>query len=220
MKARQQIFGLVVSTNSSAYSLSNGYKLGVILFVFLAGYLPFDETSTDLLFKKIQKGNFKIPPWFSPGSRCTYLVSYRFLFLTPATQLTQHAALISQLLVVDPTKRITIEEIKNDTWFKVDNETPKLCITPHTEPPAQPSTFQSIEDEDTSEAEDHDSSLPKVVINGLTVTNAFDLIALSGVLGQTKQKRNENEIKTKTKQPKQPKQPKQSNEITKKPIPK
>ena len=46
------------------------------------------------------------------------------------------------------------------------------------------SASQNVETEgDESEIDDLDETLPNVVINGLTVTNAFDLIALSGVLG-------------------------------------
>lgn len=105
-------------------------------------------------------------------------------------------ALISRILVVDPSKRITIDDIKADEWFKINNETPSLMPTSpsmtHSPPSVSPSTssssvvdpisptFQSIEEE---ERDEHDDSLPNVVINGLTVTNAFDLIALSGVLG-------------------------------------
>eukprot|EP00026_Physarum_polycephalum_P008250 Phypoly_transcript_08330.p1 GENE.Phypoly_transcript_08330~~Phypoly_transcript_08330.p1 ORF type:complete len:405 (+),score=47.97 Phypoly_transcript_08330:279-1493(+) len=148
------------------------WSCGVILFVFLAGYLPFDESSTDLLFKKIQKGVFKMPPWLTQGSK----------------------SLISRLLVVDPSKRITIDDIKNDVWFKVNNETPALLIpSPSLSPPVPPS-FQNIEEEEQGDKkgqgqghdhDDHDES-PNVLINGLTVTNAFDLIALSGVLDMTR----------------------------------
>lgn len=46
------------------------WSCGVILYVFLAGYLPFEEATTELLFKKIQKAQFKYPAWFSPGAKC------------------------------------------------------------------------------------------------------------------------------------------------------
>jgi serine/threonine protein kinase len=152
------------------------WSCGVILFVFLAGYLPFDENSTDLLFKKIQKGHYKIPPWFTAGSR----------------------ALITRILVVDPSKRITIDDIKADEWFKINNETPTLATLPPSSLiapaiPAIPPSFQSIDEEGaenlhhSQESDEPDErELPNVVINGLTVTNAFDLIALSGVLDMTR----------------------------------
>lgn len=151
------------------------WSCGVILFVFLSGYLPFDETSTDLLFKKIQKGQYKIPPWLTVGAR----------------------SLIARLLVVDPTKRITIEEIKKDDWFRVNNTTPILSIAPPAiETPIAPS-FQSIDEnvvkeekeervEREKENETDSENSAHVRINGLTVTNAFDLIALSGVLDMTR----------------------------------
>eukprot|EP01080_Neovahlkampfia_damariscottae_P007555 gene7555-11878_t len=80
----------------------NGFKAdiwsaGVILFVMLAGYLPFEDDSIKILFAKIEKGQFKMPSFFSEGA----------------------SSLISRMLNVDPEKRITIKEIFEDEWFKV-----------------------------------------------------------------------------------------------------
>merc|ERR1719247_2309902 len=41
------------------------WSIGVILFVFLAGYLPFDEPTMSALFRKIQAADFEYPSWFS-----------------------------------------------------------------------------------------------------------------------------------------------------------
>jgi serine/threonine protein kinase len=48
------------------------WSCGVILFVFLAGYLPFEETSTELLFRKIQRAQYKCPSWFPAGAKGNY----------------------------------------------------------------------------------------------------------------------------------------------------
>ena len=41
------------------------WSMGVILYVLLAGYLPFEEATMVLLFKKIQTADFSYPAWFT-----------------------------------------------------------------------------------------------------------------------------------------------------------
>ncbi|KAJ0434888.1 putative protein kinase CAMK-CAMKL-CHK1 family [Helianthus annuus] len=72
------------------------WSCGVILFVLMAGYLPFNDHNVMVMYKKIYKGEFRCPRWFSPELT-------RFL---------------KRLLVTNPEKRITIPEIMETRWFK------------------------------------------------------------------------------------------------------
>lgn len=39
---------------------------GVLLYVIMAGNLPFDESNLPTLFKKISRADYPTPPWFTP----------------------------------------------------------------------------------------------------------------------------------------------------------
>ncbi|KAF8407246.1 hypothetical protein HHK36_006373 [Tetracentron sinense] len=71
------------------------WSCGVILFVLLAGFLPFQDENIMKMYRKVFKMDFEFPPWFSSESK----------------------RLISKLLVADPEKRITIPAIMRVPWF-------------------------------------------------------------------------------------------------------
>lgn len=72
------------------------WSCGVILFVLLTGWLPFEDRNLAMLYHKIIKSDFKCPNWLSVGAR----------------------KLIKRMLDPNPKTRITIPEIVEDTWFK------------------------------------------------------------------------------------------------------
>ncbi|CAI0475925.1 unnamed protein product [Linum tenue] len=72
------------------------WSCGVILFVLMAGYLPFHDQNIMLMYKKIYKGEFRCPKWFSP----------------------ELSKLLTKLLDTNPATRITIQEVMENRWFK------------------------------------------------------------------------------------------------------
>nr|XP_029118886.1 CBL-interacting serine/threonine-protein kinase 21-like [Elaeis guineensis] len=76
------------------------WSCGVILFELLAGYLPFEDHNLVNLYRKISRGEYTIPEWFTAPQR----------------------KLISRIPDPLPTKRATIAEILEDEWFRVDYE--------------------------------------------------------------------------------------------------
>nr|XP_016470534.1 PREDICTED: CBL-interacting serine/threonine-protein kinase 14-like isoform X2 [Nicotiana tabacum] len=72
------------------------WSCGIILFVLNAGYLPFSDSNLMAMYRKIYKGEFRCPKWTSHGLKL----------------------LLTRLLDTNPQTRISIEQIRNDPWFR------------------------------------------------------------------------------------------------------
>ncbi len=74
------------------------WECGMVLFALLAGYLPFAGDDDNAVFRSILNGRVKFPDFFSDSVK----------------------HLLSTILVKDPEKRASMEDIRHHPWFLVD----------------------------------------------------------------------------------------------------
>ncbi|WOL16622.1 hypothetical protein Cni_G25410 [Canna indica] len=72
------------------------WSCGVVLFVLVAGYLPFNDRNLMELYRKICRAELRFPRWISPDIR----------------------RLLGRLLHPNPAARISTAEIVHDPWFR------------------------------------------------------------------------------------------------------
>ncbi|KAL4395067.1 hypothetical protein AHAS_Ahas02G0214900 [Arachis hypogaea] len=145
------------------------WSCGVILYVLLAGYLPFRDSNLMEMYKKIGKGQFKFPSWFPPDVK----------------------RLLSRILDPNPRTRISMAKIMESSWFKKglqkpivtnDNEEKELA------PLDADGVFGSCENGSPAAESTPEFSKPSNL-------NAFDIISyssgfdLSGLFEETDQKK-------------------------------
>ncbi|KAI3972313.1 hypothetical protein MKW92_035218 [Papaver armeniacum] len=86
----------VLSHKGYIGSVADVWSCGVILYILLAGYLPFDELDLATLYNKITKAEFSFPSWFPVEAK----------------------SLILRILDPNPQTRIRMDEIRDCEWFK------------------------------------------------------------------------------------------------------
>ncbi|KAG8094732.1 hypothetical protein GUJ93_ZPchr0012g21585 [Zizania palustris] len=140
----------VLSNNGYDGSAADVWSCGVILYVLMAGYLPFEEIDLPTLYDKITAAQFSCPYWFSPGA----------------------ASLVHRILDPNPKTRITIEQIREDKWFKKTYVAIRHGEDENVDLDDVQAVFDNIEDKYVSEQVTHNGGGPLVM-------NAFEMITLS-----------------------------------------
>ncbi|XP_035549100.1 CBL-interacting serine/threonine-protein kinase 24-like [Juglans regia] len=125
------------------------WSCGVILYVLMAGYLPFDETHLPTLYKKISAAEFSCPFWFSPGVK----------------------SLIHKILDPNPETRIQIEGIKKVPWFQKNYVPVKHREDAEVNLDDVCAVFDDIEENYAAEQSEN--------YGGPLIMNAFEMITLS-----------------------------------------
>nr|XP_008997735.3 maternal embryonic leucine zipper kinase isoform X4 [Callithrix jacchus]XP_035108051.2 maternal embryonic leucine zipper kinase isoform X4 [Callithrix jacchus] len=78
------------------------WSMGILLYVLMCGFLPFDDDNIMALYKKIMRGKYDVPKWLSRSS----------------------ILLLQQMLQVDPKKRISMKNLLNHPWIMQDHNYP------------------------------------------------------------------------------------------------
>lgn len=127
------------------------WSCGVILYVLLAGYLPFHDANLLLLYKKASKAEYRFPAWFSPEAR----------------------KLVSKMLDPNPNTRISTSKIMETPWFRKGLDFKAVQTNTEVKNLVGDKSLDLCEDNVIFSAEDEKE------LGKLTSLNAFDIISLS-----------------------------------------
>ncbi|KAL9238544.1 hypothetical protein vseg_012948 [Gypsophila vaccaria] len=117
------------------------WSCGVILYALISGYLPFQDANVMNMYRKVFKGEYDFPPWFPIEAK----------------------KLVSKLLVVDPNKRLTIQGIMRQVWFRKEF---KPCLS-----------FSKIEVLTQEEEDDNKFTIKEQKLSSPRFYNAFEFIS-------------------------------------------
>ncbi|CAA7406218.1 unnamed protein product [Spirodela intermedia] len=125
------------------------WSCGVILFVMLAGYLPFHEGNLMEMYRKIAKAAFRCPAWFSSEAR----------------------KLLAKILDPNPVTRISTEGIMESSWFRKGRRSPPRTRDLHADMGASGSVIGGGGGGDVAEGKEEPMKPSQM--------NAFDIISMS-----------------------------------------
>jgi len=105
-------------------SMVDIWSCGVILFALVCGYLPFEDQNHAELYKKILNAEYEIPGFISA----------------------EVADLISGMLTIDPTRRMTLDDIRKHIWYR---QIPEASISGGivSDPKAAPAACKILDEE-------------------------------------------------------------------------
>ncbi|MCD7464966.1 CBL-interacting serine/threonine-protein kinase 20 [Datura stramonium] len=134
------------------------WSCGVILFVLLAGYLPFQDANLMEMYKKISKGEFKCPDYFPSEVK----------------------KLLTRILDPNPFSRITLAKLMENNWFKKGfKQIDKTPVLDQMQDDSPRSVFDIVDDLDAECSSGHKEQQRSSSTMKPTCLNAFDIISLS-----------------------------------------
>ncbi|XP_004252954.1 CBL-interacting serine/threonine-protein kinase 1 isoform X1 [Solanum lycopersicum] len=143
----------VLSNRGYNGATSDTWSCGVILYVILTGFLPFDDRNLAVLYQKIFKGDAPIPKWLSQGAK----------------------NLIKRILDPNPQTRITMAEIKEDEWFKQN-------YTPTNPDEEEVESDDTSSDDEVLTIHEAPLDIERNPESPSVINNAFQLIGMSSCL--------------------------------------
>jgi 5'-AMP-activated protein kinase, catalytic alpha subunit len=136
----------VISNAGYDGAKSDIWSCGVVLYVLVSGHLPFQGPNMMEMYRKIQHGDFRCPSWFSHKLK----------------------RLLHKVLDPNPSTRISIQKIKESTWFR--RGPTEACAVKDTT-----SSESAITSSPRRKKNAHQHVKPLAVTN----LNAFEIISLS-----------------------------------------
>jgi 5'-AMP-activated protein kinase, catalytic alpha subunit len=136
----------VISNAGYDGAKSDIWSCGVVLYVLVSGHLPFQGPNMMEMYRKIQHGDFRCPSWFSHKLK----------------------RLLHKVLDPNPSTRISIQKIKESTWFR--RGPTEACAVKDTT-----SSENAITSSPRRKKNAHQHVKPLAVTN----LNAFEIISLS-----------------------------------------
>ncbi|KAM0042106.1 putative protein kinase CAMK-CAMKL-CHK1 family [Helianthus debilis subsp. tardiflorus] len=142
----------ILSNRGYDGATSDTWSCGVILYVILTGYLPFDDRNLAVLYQKIFKGDVQMPKWLPSGAK----------------------NLIKRILDPNPKTRITMADIKADEWFKQDY-VPAVIGDEDEEDVRIDDEVLSIHEAPTDSEKDPESPIPINAFELIGMSSSLDL---------------------------------------------
>lgn len=136
------------------------WSLGVVLYVMLAGCLPFDEEDLPTLVSKIERAEFHIPPWVS----------------SDATDL------LCRMLTAEWPERATLSQVESHPWLAGLVKRPSMDLERNSLPTAHKSLTNVLKGSTASDISDSDIFSPSIGQNSESAgPNSLVLVSADGV---------------------------------------
>ena len=88
----------------------------MVLYVLVCGALPFDGANLQCLRDRVLSGRFRIPFFMSSGGD-DRMTCY---WCTINVDIAECESLIRKILVLDPTRRISLQQVKSHPWMQAE----------------------------------------------------------------------------------------------------